>query len=83
MDTNGTADPASAEIGDSRQYAIVDLRSKVKDVSATAVAIQLSGSSKWYSNRLRKRISASGRGARSHGSEAPAEIPGKKERSPG
>ena len=48
--TNGTADPASAEIGDSRQYAIVDLRSKVRDVSATAVAIQLSGSTKWYSN---------------------------------
>jgi hypothetical protein len=48
--TNGTADPTSPEIGDSRQYAIVDLRTKVKDVSATAVAIQLSGSRQWYSS---------------------------------
>jgi hypothetical protein len=48
--TNGTADPASPEIGDSRQYAIVDLRTKVNDVSATAVGIQLSGSSQWYSS---------------------------------
>jgi hypothetical protein len=48
--SNGTADPTSPEIGDSRQYAIVDLRTKVKDVSATAVAIQLSGSSQWYSS---------------------------------
>jgi len=40
--SNGTADPTSPEIGDNRQYAFVDLRTKVKDVSATAVAIQLS-----------------------------------------
>jgi hypothetical protein len=48
--TNGTADPTSPEIGDSRQYAIVDLRTKTDDVSATAVDIQLSGSSHWYSS---------------------------------
>ncbi len=48
--TNGTADPASPEIGDSRQYAIVDLRTRTNDVSATAVDIQLSGSSRWYSS---------------------------------
>ncbi len=48
--TNGTADPASPEIGDSRQYAIVDLRTNIHDVSATAVDIQLSGSSQWYSS---------------------------------
>jgi hypothetical protein len=48
--TSGTADPASPEIGDSRQYAIVNLTSTVNDVSATAVAIQLSGSSQWYSS---------------------------------
>jgi hypothetical protein len=48
--SNGTARPASPEIGDSRQYAIVDLRTRVKDVGATAVAIQLSGSSQWYSS---------------------------------
>jgi hypothetical protein len=48
--TNGTANPASPEVGDSRQYAIVNLTSTVNDVSATAVAIQLSGSTKWYSS---------------------------------
>lgn len=48
--TNGTADPASPAIGDSRQYAMVNLTSTVNDVSATAIAIQLSGSSKWYSS---------------------------------
>lgn len=48
--TNGTADPAAPEIGDSRQYAIVDIRTKTSDVSATAVGIQLSGSNRWYSS---------------------------------
>jgi hypothetical protein len=48
--TNGTADPGSPEIGDSRQYAIVDLRTKTNDVSATAVDIRLSGAGQWYSS---------------------------------
>ncbi|MHB1789035.1 MAG: hypothetical protein ACYCVN_06210 [Acidimicrobiales bacterium] len=48
--TNGTHSPLSPEIGDARQYAIVDLTTSVQDVSATAVAIRLSGSNRWYTS---------------------------------
>ena len=46
--TNGSTDPFSPEIGDARQYAIVDLSAQTTDVGALAVALQLSGSSQWY-----------------------------------
>ncbi len=48
--TNGSTDPFSAQLGDIRQYAIVTLESTTSTVSATAVAIQLSGSTQWYTS---------------------------------
>ncbi len=46
--TNGSTDPFSPQLGDSRQYAIVDLKATTSGVGALGVALQLSGSSQWY-----------------------------------
>ncbi|MHB8219772.1 MAG: IPT/TIG domain-containing protein, partial [Acidimicrobiales bacterium] len=48
--TNGSTDPFSAQLGDARQYAVIDLKSSPSNLSATAVAIQLSGSTQWYTS---------------------------------
>ncbi len=48
--TNGSTDPFSAQLGDIRQYAIIDLESDASDLGATGVAIQLAGSSQWYTS---------------------------------
>jgi hypothetical protein len=50
--SDGSTVPSSPEIGDSRQYAIVDVASTTAGVSAVAVAIRLAGSDVWYSNDL-------------------------------
>jgi hypothetical protein len=50
--SDGSTDPTSPEIGDSRQYAIVDVASTTAGVSAVAVSIRLAGSGAWYSNDL-------------------------------
>jgi hypothetical protein len=47
---DGSTSPASPEIGDSRQYAIVDLSSVTTATNAVGVAIELKGSSTWYSS---------------------------------
>jgi hypothetical protein len=46
--TNGSIDPFSPQLGDSRQYAIVDLTAVTSNVAALAVGVQLAGSSQWY-----------------------------------
>jgi hypothetical protein len=50
--SDGSTDATSPEIGDSRQYAIVDVASTTAGVSAVAVSIRLAGSDVWYSNDL-------------------------------
>lgn len=50
--SDGSTDPGSPEIGDSRQYAIVDLTATTAGVSAVAVSLRLAGSGIWYSNDL-------------------------------
>jgi hypothetical protein len=50
--TDFAASPSSPQIGDARQYAIVDLGAQVHDVRATAVAIRLQGASRWYLSDL-------------------------------
>lgn len=47
---DGSTNPSSPEIGDSRQYAIVDVDTDAVGTSAVAVAIKLKGSSQWYRN---------------------------------
>ncbi len=47
---DGSTSPTSPEIGDSRQYAIVDVSTTSAGTSAIAVAIKLKGSSAWYRN---------------------------------
>jgi hypothetical protein len=47
---DGSTSPTSPEIGDSRQYAIVDLSVVASDTDAVGVAIELKGSSTWYSS---------------------------------
>jgi hypothetical protein len=50
--TDASVSPLSPQIGDPRQYAIVDLGAQVHDIRATAVAIQLQGASTWYLSDL-------------------------------
>jgi hypothetical protein len=47
---DGSTSPTSPEIGDSRQYAIVDLSVVTRQTDAVGVAIELKGSTTWYSN---------------------------------
>ena len=47
---DGSTNPNSPEIGDTRQYALVDVSTDVTNVSAVGVEIQLNGSSTWYSD---------------------------------
>ncbi|MGO9557880.1 MAG: neocarzinostatin apoprotein domain-containing protein [Acidimicrobiales bacterium] len=48
--SDGSTSVSSPEIGDSRQYAIVDLSTTATNTAAIAVAIKLKGSSTWYRN---------------------------------
>jgi hypothetical protein len=59
--TGPAADPASPEIEDT-QYAIVDLRTSVRDVTDVTVVIQLSGSRHWYSSRYERGFPLHGGG---------------------
>lgn len=47
---DGSTAPSSPEIGDSRQYGLVDVDTDATGTSAIAVAIRLHGSSTWYRN---------------------------------
>jgi hypothetical protein len=49
---NGTTSPDSPEIGDTRQYAIIDITCTAINTSAVGIAIQLKGSSVWYSSEF-------------------------------
>ncbi|MGO9198079.1 MAG: neocarzinostatin apoprotein domain-containing protein [Acidimicrobiales bacterium] len=48
--SDGSTNPSYPEIGDSRQYAIVNVSSTARDTAAIAVAIRLKGSATWYRN---------------------------------
>ena len=50
--TDGSTDPFSPQIGDSRQYAVVDLQTSATDVASVSVGIRLAGSSQWYLSDL-------------------------------
>jgi hypothetical protein len=50
--TDGSTDPLSPQIGDSRQYAIVDLQTSATDVASVSVGLRLAGSSQWYLSDL-------------------------------
>ncbi len=49
---DATTSPFSPEIGDSRQYAILDLNMAASGTDAVGVAIQLKGSPTWYSSEF-------------------------------
>jgi hypothetical protein len=50
--TDGSIKADSPEIGDSRQYAILDINCTAAATSAVGVEIQLKGSSTWYSSEF-------------------------------
>ena len=47
---DASTNPMSPQIGDTRQYALVEVSTEVTGVSAVGVEIQLNGSPTWYAN---------------------------------
>ncbi len=50
--TDGSTDPFSPDIGDSRQYAVIDLQTSTTEVASVSVGIRLAGSPQWYLSDL-------------------------------
>jgi len=57
-----STDPQSAQPGDARQYATIDLDTSGSGVSSIAVELQLSGGSTWYASDLHTGYPAHGTG---------------------